>query len=123
MFVQFSDRSLANLLLSRRWLLGMSLLLIGASALYGQDSWQGPSGSWFNGSDWSLGFSPNLDLNAIIDNGNTVQIGPGPNGQEASANSLTIGGTHPGSTLELLSGGSLFQIGRASCRERVYDDV
>ena len=108
MFVQFSDRSLANLLLSRRWLFGMSLLLIGASALYGQDSWQGPSGSWFNGSDWSLGFSPNLDLNAIIDNGNTVQIGPGPNGQEASANSLTIGGTHPGSTLELLSGGSLF---------------
>ena len=59
-----------------------------------------PIGAW--------GVPPNLDLNAIIDNGTTVQIGPGPDGQEASANSLTIGGTHSGSTLELVAGGTLF---------------
>src|ERR1700743_725163 len=104
MFVQFSDRSLANLLLSKHWLCGMGLLLIGASSLYGQDSWQGSSGSWFTGSAWSLGMPPNFDLDAVIDNGATVQIGPGPDGQEAAANSLTIGG---GSTVALLSGGTL----------------
>jgi autotransporter-associated beta strand protein len=104
MFVQFSDRSLANLLLSKHWLCGMGLLLIGASSLYGQDSWQGSSGSWFTSSAWSLGMPPNFDLDAVIDNGATVQIGPGPDGQEAAANSLTIGG---GSTVALLSGGTL----------------
>jgi autotransporter-associated beta strand protein len=107
MFVQFSDRSLAKLLLSKHWLCGLGLLLIGASSLFGQDSWQGSSGSWFNGSDWSLGAPPNIQLNAIIDNGTTVQVGPGPDGQQAFANSLTIGETTPGSTLQVLPGGVL----------------
>src|ERR1700751_2805579 len=107
MFVQFSDRSLAKLLLSKHWLCGMSLLLIGASSLYGQDSWQGSSGSWVTGSDWSLGVPPNADLNAIINNGTTVQIGPGPDGEQAFANSLTIGETTAGSTLQMLAGGVL----------------
>jgi len=107
MFVQFSDRSLAKLLLSKHWLCGMGLLLIGASSLYGQDSWQGSSGSWFTGSDWSLGVPPNADLNAIINNGTTVQIGPGPDGEQAFANSLTIGETTAGSTLQMLAGGVL----------------
>jgi len=105
--VQFSDRSLAKLLLSKHWLCGMGLLLIGASSLYGQDSWQGSSGSWFTGSDWSLGVPPNADLNAIINNGTTVQIGPGPDGEQAFANSLTIGETTAGSTLQMLAGGVL----------------
>jgi fibronectin-binding autotransporter adhesin len=107
MFVQFSDRSLAKLLLSKHWLCGMGLLLIGASSLYGQDSWQGSSGSWFTGSDWSLGVPPNAELNAIINNGTTVQIGPGPDGEQAFANSLTIGETTAGSTLQMLAGGVL----------------
>jgi autotransporter-associated beta strand protein len=104
--VQFFDRSLANLLLSKHWLRGMGLLLVGASTLYGQDAWQGSSGSWFNDSSWSLGL-PNSTINAIIDNGTTVQLGPGPDGEEAVANSLVVGGTHPGSTLILTAGGEL----------------
>ena len=107
MFVQFSDRSLATLLLSKQWLCGIGLLLIGASSLYGQDSWQGSSGSWFTGSDWSLGVPPNVDSSAVINNGTTVQIGPGPDGEQAFANSLTIGETTAGSTLQMLSGGVL----------------
>jgi autotransporter-associated beta strand protein len=103
--VQFS-RSLANLLLSKHWLCGMSLLLIGASSLYGQDSWQGPSGSWFNESNWSSGVPTSRDT-AIVDNGTTAQIGPGPDGEQAFANSLTIGETSAGSTLQMLSGGVL----------------
>ncbi|MBV8102094.1 MAG: autotransporter domain-containing protein [Verrucomicrobia bacterium] len=104
--MQFSDPSLANFRLSKRWLFGMSVLLLGASTLYGQDSWQGSSGSWFSGSDWSSGV-PNSETNAIIDNGTTVQIGPGPDGEQAFANSLTIGETTAGSTLQMLSGGVL----------------
>jgi uncharacterized protein with beta-barrel porin domain len=101
--VQSSDRFLANLLLSKRWLYGMSLLFIGASSLYGQDSWQGSSGSWFNGADWSSGSPPTLEDNAIVDNGVTVQIVDG----EAFANTLIVGGTHPGSTVILGVGGYL----------------
>src|SRR5580700_9685134 len=100
-FVQFSDYSPANF--SKHWLVGISLLLLGGPALYSQDIWQGPSGSWFTGSDWSLGVPPNVDLDAIIDNGTTVQVAAGT----GSANSLTIGQTTAGSTLEMLAGGIL----------------
>jgi autotransporter-associated beta strand protein len=103
--VQFSDHSPANF--SKYWLFGMSLLLLGAPTLYGQDIWQGPSGSWFTNSDWSLGVPPTVDLNAIINNGTTVQIGPGPDGVQAFANSLTIGETTAGSVLQMLPGGVL----------------
>jgi autotransporter-associated beta strand protein len=102
MFVQFSDRSLASLLLSKQWLCGMGLLLIGASSLYGQDSWQGSSGSWFTGSDWSSGVPTSNDI-AIVDNGTTVQIAGG----EAFVNTLIVGGTHSGSTVILGIGGFL----------------
>lgn len=106
-FVQFSNLALASFPSTRRWLFSLSLLLLGSSTLYGQDSWQGPSGSWFTSSDWSLGFPPNSSQAASIDNGTTVQIAAGPDGQQAFANSLTIGETTPGSVLQMLSGGVL----------------
>jgi autotransporter-associated beta strand protein len=99
-FVQFSDHSLAKF--SKHWLFGMTLLLLGAPALYGQDIWQGPSGSWFTSSDWSSGVPTSSDI-AVVDNGTTVQIVDG----EAFVNTLIVGGTHPGSTVVLGLGGVL----------------
>jgi len=89
-----------------RWPLVVSLILVGSSTLYGQNSWQGPSGSWFTDSDWTQGL-PNSEETVIVDNGTIVQIGPGPKGQEAFADTLIIGGTHPGSTVIIGVGGSL----------------
>ena len=100
--MQFSCFCLTNLLSTQRWLSGMGVLLIGASSLYAQDSWQGSSGSWFTGSNWSMGVPTSSDV-AMVDNGTTVQIVDG----EAFANTLIVGGTHPGSTVVLGAGGYL----------------
>ena len=106
MFVQFSDLSRANF--SKHWLFGMSLFLLGAPTLYGQVSWQGPSGDWFTSSDWSTGQIPTANDIAIVDNGTTVQIvGLDGRSREAFANTLIVGGTHPGSTVILGIGGFL----------------
>ncbi|HEX4201624.1 MAG TPA: hypothetical protein VHY59_08915, partial [Chthoniobacterales bacterium] len=102
MFVQFSDPSLVSFFSPKHWLYGFCLLLIGATTLYGQDSWKGPSGSWFTGSDWSSGVPTSSDT-AIVDNGTTVQIVDG----EAFVNRLIVGGTHFGSTVVLGLGGFL----------------
>jgi outer membrane autotransporter protein len=86
----------------RRWPVLVGLILTGSSTLYGQTSWIGPSGSWFTASDWSNGL-PNPEETATVDNGTIVQIASGT----ATANTLTIGGTAAGSTVQLLAGGVL----------------
>jgi autotransporter-associated beta strand protein len=98
--VQFSDHPLVKF--AKHWLSGVGLLLIGATTLFGQDSWQGPSGSWFIESNWSSGVPTSSDT-AIVDNGTTVQIVDG----EAFVNRLIVGGTHSGSTVVVGSGGFL----------------
>jgi autotransporter-associated beta strand protein len=97
-----SDAFLLGFPFAKRWPVVFGLILTGSVAVYGQDSWQGPSGSWFTGSDWSSGVPTSNDT-AIVDNGTTVQIVDG----EAFVNTLIVGGTHPGSTVVLGLGGLL----------------
>ena len=82
---------LMRLFKAKRVLLGLGLFLIGAVTAYGQqDIWQGPlNGSWFTGSDWSLGAPPTASESAIINSGAIVQV---PSGNAVTA-SLIVAGT------------------------------
>jgi hypothetical protein len=80
------------------------LIMIGSTAACGQDNvWQGPTNSsWFTPSNWSTGTPTSSDA-AIVNNGTVAQI----DAEGAVANSLVIGQTTPGSTVEMLSGSTL----------------
>ena len=70
-FVQFSDHCLVSFFSPKHWLSGVGLLLIGATTLYGQDSWQGPvgaNGDWFTGTNWTNGV-PMTGVDATVNNG------------------------------------------------------
>ncbi len=68
------------------------------------DFWNGGTGVWSNGSQWSLGTSPGINNNAFIYSGGndlvTLDIGSG------SVNQLSIGGASNGFTSELTDGGT-----------------
>jgi autotransporter-associated beta strand protein len=101
-FVQFSDPSLVSFFSPKHWLSGVGLLLIGATTLYGQDSWQGPvgaNGDWFTGTNWTNGV-PMTGVDATVNNGGTAQI---PRGT-ATVGTLTIGDSVAGSTVQLIGG-------------------
>jgi autotransporter-associated beta strand protein len=105
--VQSFKRSLVDWLYARYWLMGLSLnvMILGSSTLHGQDTWQGPTtdSSWFTKGNWSLQAPPTDIDPAVIDNGTTAQIANG----NAAADSLTVGGTTAGSTVQFLPGGTL----------------
>jgi fibronectin-binding autotransporter adhesin len=66
------------------------------------DFWNGGTGVWSNGSQWSLGTSPGINNNAFIYSGGndlvTLDIGSG------SVNQLSVGGASNGFTSELTDG-------------------
>ena len=68
------------------------------------DYWNGGTGVWSNGSQWSLGTSPGTNNNAFIYSGGsdlvTLDIGSG------SVNQLNLGGATNGFTSELTDGGT-----------------
>ncbi len=68
------------------------------------DYWNGGTGVWSNGSQWSLGTSPGINNNAFIYSGGndlvTLNIGSG------SVNQLNLGGALNGFTSELTDGGT-----------------
>ncbi len=68
------------------------------------DFWNGGTGVWSNGSQWSLGTSPGINNNAFIYSGGndlvTLDIGSG------SVNQLSVGGAINGFTSELTDGGT-----------------
>jgi autotransporter-associated beta strand protein len=105
--VRSFKRSLVDWLSARYWLMGLSLnvIILGSSTLHGQDTWQGPTtdSSWFTQGNWSLQTPPTDTEAAVIDNGTTAQIADG----NATADTLTVGGTTAGSTLQFLPGGDL----------------
>jgi fibronectin-binding autotransporter adhesin len=105
--VQLSDRSLVSFFSPKHWLPGVSLLLIGATTLYGQDSWQGPVGAssdWFLRTNWTDGV-PITGVNATVNNGGTAQIPVPPEGTPtATVATLTIGASVAGSTVQLIGG-------------------
>jgi autotransporter-associated beta strand protein len=102
LFVQSPPRFLVAFLSAKRWLCALSLILIESSILYGQDTWLGPTnGSWFTPTNWSLGAPPTSTQTAFVTNGTISQIAA----TGAVATTLTIG--TPGSTVQLLPGGSL----------------
>jgi autotransporter-associated beta strand repeat len=90
--------------LAKPWLGVLSLILIGSSGLYGQNVWQGGATStdWFTAINWTLGV-PTSSQTALVDNGTTAQIPEG----SAVANTLTVGSTVAGSTVQLLDAGTL----------------
>ena len=89
------------------WLVGFGLTFfsLGSSISYGQDTWQGPTtdASWFTPGNWTLGQPPINTQSVEVDNGTTAQVADGT----AVANTLTIGRTTAGSTVQLLAGGVL----------------
>src|SRR5882762_970891 len=99
-------RFLADFLAAKRWPVVCSLILIGSSASYGQDTWLGPTNSsWFGGSNWSFEHPPTSRETALVDNGTTVKIPvPPPETSFATAANLTIGTTTAGSTVQLTGG-------------------
>jgi outer membrane autotransporter protein len=106
--VQLPTRFLVDFLSAKPWPVVCSLILIGSSASYAQDVWQGPTnGSWFTPRNWTLGSPPTFAETALVDNGTVAQIGPQVEGGFATAGTLTIGATVPGSTVQLLPGGRL----------------
>src|SRR5271157_4787259 len=103
-FVQFSKRFPAGFRRAR-WYSVIFSLLIGSSALYAQNVWVGPGPfvdeSWFTPGNWTLGVPTNTQ-SALVDNGG-IAIIEAPDGSGAAlANTLTIGATVPGSTVQLL---------------------
>jgi autotransporter-associated beta strand protein len=110
-FVRCSARFLVDCFLAKPWLGVLSLILIGSSGLYGQENvWQGAatSISWFTASNWSLGAPPTINQTALVNNGTTAQIAQIPEGSaEAEANTLTVGSTVAGSTVQLVDAGRL----------------
>jgi autotransporter-associated beta strand protein len=82
------------------------LFLVGPlSSLYAQENmWQGPAGtsSWFVPENWESNL-PTIEQDAIINNGTTAQIGA----LGAVANTVIIGSSIPGSTLQMIGGGDL----------------
>jgi outer membrane autotransporter protein len=97
-----------DFLSAKRWSLVSSLILIGSSASHAQDIWQSPStSSWFVSSNWSFERPPSSEDSALVDNGTIAQIGPQDERSAATAGTLTIGATVPGSTVQLLPGGRL----------------
>ncbi len=68
------------------------------------DYWNGGTGVWSNGAQWSLGTSPGINNNAIIYSGGndlvTLNIGSG------SVNQFNLGGALNGFTSELTDGGT-----------------
>ena len=106
--MQLPTRFLVDFLSAKPWPVVCSLILIGSSASYAQDVWQGPTnGSWFTPRNWTLGSPPTFAETALVDNGTVAQIGPQVEGGFATAGTLTIGATVPGSTVQLLPGGRL----------------
>jgi outer membrane autotransporter protein len=106
--VQLPTRFLVDFLSAKPWPVVCSLILIGSSASYAQDVWQGPTnGSWFTPRNWTLGSPPTFAETALVDNGTVAQIGPQVERGFATAGTLTIGATVPGSTVQLLPGGRL----------------
>jgi autotransporter-associated beta strand protein len=105
--VESFKRSLVDWLSARYWLVGFSpiVMILGSSTLHGQDTWQGTTtdSSWFTNGNWSLKAPPADTDAAVIDNGTTAQIANG----NAEADSLTVGGTTAGSTVQFLPGGTL----------------
>jgi len=102
--VQFSKRFPAGFRRAR-WYSVIFSLLIGSSALYAQNVWVGPGPfvdeSWFTPGNWTLGVPTNTQ-SALVDNGG-IAIIEAPDGSGAAlANTLTIGATVPGSTVQLL---------------------
>jgi autotransporter-associated beta strand protein len=108
--VQSFKRSLVDWLSARCWLLGFSLyiVILGSSTLHGQDTWQGPTtdSSWFTQGNWSLQAPPTNTEAAVIDNGTTAQVTETDEGT-ATADTLTVGATTAGSTVQFLPGGIL----------------
>jgi autotransporter-associated beta strand protein len=106
-FVRIIKLILGDYLWARCWLVGFSLTFIslGLSISYGQDTWQGPTtdASWFTPGNWTLGTPPINTQSVEVDNGTTAQVADGT----AEANTLTIGRTTAGSTVQLLAGGDL----------------
>jgi fibronectin-binding autotransporter adhesin len=104
-FVRCSARFLVDCFLAKPWLGVLSLILIGSSGLYGQDVWQGGATStdWFNEGNWSLRAPPTINETALVDNGTTAQV----TGGNAVANTLTVGSTVAGSTVQLVDAGTL----------------
>src|SRR4029077_7001241 len=64
--------------------------------------------SWFVPGNWTQNLLPTLTQRVVVDNGTTVQVGAAPDGEvKAEADSLIIGRTSPGSTLQMVDGGDL----------------
>ena len=107
-------RPLAESVWAGRWPVVFSLFLVGPlSSLYAQDKmWQGPPGtsSWFVAENWESISLPTNEENAIINNGTTAQVGA----LNAVANTVTIGSSTPGSTLQMIGGGDLTISGGSS---------
>jgi autotransporter-associated beta strand protein len=91
---------------ARRWLAPFGVIIIGSSALYGQDTWiSRTTSSWFLGDNWSLERTPTSSDNVVVDNGTTAQIPTPPEGTTfAAAATLTIGATTAGSKVQLIGG-------------------
>jgi outer membrane autotransporter protein len=93
-------------LLARFRLMGFSLyfILLGSSTLHGQDTWQGPTtnASWFTPGNWTQE-TPTAESDALVNNGTTAEVDQ----RGGTANSLTIGTTVAGSTVQFLVGGDV----------------
>jgi hypothetical protein len=80
--------------------LALSAVLTLTSA-YAQDDWNGGTGNWSNGSDWSAGVPGATSDVTIYSGGNdTVTLDTNP-----TINSLTLGGASNGTTSELTGAG------------------
>src|SRR5271165_3207622 len=84
--------------------LSLALALSGVLTLtsaYAQDNWNGGTGNWSTGSDWSAG-QPGAGSDVVIYSGgnDTVTLDT-----SATINSLTLGGASNGFTSELADGG------------------
>src|SRR5271166_6526213 len=84
--------------------LSLALALSGVLTLtsaYAQDNWNGGTGNWSTGSDWSAG-QPAAGSDVVIYSGgnDTVTLDTSP-----TINSLTLGGANNSTTSELTDGG------------------
>src|SRR5271167_4098001 len=85
----------------KRLSLAVALSVLTLTSAYAQDNWNGGTGKWSNGSDWSAGL-PGAGSDVVIYSGgnDTVTLDT-----SATINSLTLGGANNGFTSELTDGG------------------
>jgi outer membrane autotransporter protein len=93
-------RSQSCFALSPKWVVFFAIFLT-STQLWAQ-TWNAGTSSWFVPENWTPAAVPTSPQSVLVDNGGTAQVGAA-----ATAGSLTIGISTPGSTVQLLNRGIL----------------